>query len=714
MTLAFAVSIAADWDEPHWAAFAVAFCSLATGGESLLKGALRIFGTFLGGAVALTLIGLFPQDRWLFPFLVSVWIGFCTWKMTGTSRWYFWFVAGFTVPLLSMLSAAEKTDPFDVAVLRGQQTLLGIIVFTLVSSFVFPSSSRQRLIATLREQVDALHSVFEELMADLRATPDTKNDARQAADIRTAAFHRQSGLLANLDAAVLDSFTVSDARRAWRAAITALADLLDELERFRLGIPELKEADAEQRLSGLEEYSAEIRKRLKAAAALMAGEDAEPTARDSGLAIEDSPNERMALFQRAALNLAHSRLKEIDRASRDLLFAAAAVRGLPVVQQGSDAHASDPPSSSATWQPDPERLAGVARAMTAFWLAYLTYVYIPDVPSWVALISLSTTLGMLLSVLPALPISSLILPGLLAIVVGGAMHILVMPHLSGFLGLGTMIFLVSFVICWIWHTPSTAIGRSFSLAFFATLIQISNPQVYSFTFVANFAVAFLIPLGVLTIASALPVSFKPARVIQRLLDRYFVSAVALLETLHKDARHENSWWTRQKRQYHTNQIIRIPGRLSIWVRALPDDALGREGRQSMLDVCESLDALSNRLRDLTALRSTRYDEEWITVMLPDVRPWRLAIQNVLEQLSDAPEEIVTAKLQQSLSARLQRLEDVVDKAIAQGVEDRVGLEQSTNLYRELGAFRGVSEALVAVVARSEKLDWPRFREARFY
>ena len=134
----------------------------------------------------------------------------------------------------------------------------------------------------------------------------------------------------------------------------------------------------------------------------------------------------------------------------------------------------------------------------------------------------------------------------------------------------------------------------------------------------------------------------------------------------------------------------------------------------MLDVCESLDVLSNRLHDLTASRSIRYDEEWVTVMLPNLRPWRLAIQNVLARLSHAPEELVTAKLQQGLSARLQRLEDVVDKAIAQGVEARVGLEQSTNLYRELGAFRGVSEALVAVVERSEKLDWPRFREARFY
>lgn len=294
------------------------------------------------------------------------------------------------------------------------------------------------------------------------------------------------------------------------------------------------------------------------------------------------------------------------------------------------------------------------------------------------------------------------------------MHILVMPHLSGFFGLGTMIFLVAFSICWIWHTPSQAIGRCFSLAFFATLLQISNPQVYSFTFVANFAVAFIIPLGVLTIASTLPVSFKPARVIQRLLDRYFVSAVALLETLHKDARQEDSWWSRQKRQYHTSQITRIPGRLSIWVTALPVDALGPEGRRSMLDVCESLDVLSNRLRDLTALRSTRHDEEWITVMLPNVRPWRLAIQNVLARLSDAPEELVTTKLQQALTARLQCLEEVVDKAIAQGVEARVGLEQSTNLYRELGAFRGVSEAVVTVVERSEKLDWPRFRETRFY
>src|SRR5215470_459582 len=79
--LAYGVALSMDWENAYWAAFAVAFCTLSTVGESLNKGLLRLCGTLLGSLAAVTLIALFPQDRWLFLTCMSVFTGFCIFMM---------------------------------------------------------------------------------------------------------------------------------------------------------------------------------------------------------------------------------------------------------------------------------------------------------------------------------------------------------------------------------------------------------------------------------------------------------------------------------------------------------------------------------------------------------------------------------------------------------------------------------------------------------
>src|SRR5215471_15756566 len=108
IVLACGVALSMDWGHSYWAAFAVAFCTLSTVGESLNKGLLRLSGTLLGSLAAITLIALFPQDRWQFLFGMSLFTGFCAYMMRGTSRWYFWHVTGFSAPLIAL---AGVTDP---------------------------------------------------------------------------------------------------------------------------------------------------------------------------------------------------------------------------------------------------------------------------------------------------------------------------------------------------------------------------------------------------------------------------------------------------------------------------------------------------------------------------------------------------------------------------------------------------------------------------
>lgn len=84
MTIAYGLALALDWEKPYWAAFAVAFVNLATVGRSLNKAGMRLLGTLLGAIAALVVLAWFAQDRWAFILALSLFVGFCSYMMTGS------------------------------------------------------------------------------------------------------------------------------------------------------------------------------------------------------------------------------------------------------------------------------------------------------------------------------------------------------------------------------------------------------------------------------------------------------------------------------------------------------------------------------------------------------------------------------------------------------------------------------------------------------
>jgi len=136
IVISYGIALAMDWDNPYWAAFAVAFISLSTAGQSFNKGAMRMFGTLVGIVAALSLIALFPQQRWSFILATSVYVGICTYLMTGPKKQYFWNVSGFVCVLLCMSAGPDPVNAFDTAILRAQETGLGILVYSLVTTLL--------------------------------------------------------------------------------------------------------------------------------------------------------------------------------------------------------------------------------------------------------------------------------------------------------------------------------------------------------------------------------------------------------------------------------------------------------------------------------------------------------------------------------------------------------------------------------------------------
>src|SRR5215831_3144881 len=239
MVLAYGVALSMDWDNPYWAGFSVAFCSLSTVGESLNKGLLRLSGTLLGSLAALTLIALFPQDRWAFLACMSIFTGFCTFMMFGTSRWYFWNVAGLSVPLLALAGGANAPNDFQTVILRTEETTLGILSYSLVWLLIWPTSTREvfedavRRLVTIHRQLTARY-----LAATIGEPHDVEVEAlrREATQVRA----RLGGLL---DGAEIDSYETWEARHAWRRLIQQLSQLTSTLERWRQSFSEVRELD---------------------------------------------------------------------------------------------------------------------------------------------------------------------------------------------------------------------------------------------------------------------------------------------------------------------------------------------------------------------------------------------------------------------------------------------------------------------------------------
>jgi hypothetical protein len=77
--------------------------------------------------------------------------------------------------------------------------------------------------------------------------------------------------------------------------------------------------------------------------------------------------------------------------------------------------------------------------------------------------------------------------------------------------------------------------------------------------------------------------------------------------------------------------------------------------------------------------------------------------------SGEPAQALRLRLDRQLAALTERVARVYEEARRVGLKD----EDFENMYRLLGAYRGVSEAVVEHARLAGTIDWARWQESRF-
>ena len=705
MTIAYGIALHMDWEKPYWAGFAVAMISLATAGQSLNKSALRMLGTLVTTVVALIFIALFAQDRWLFMLFLSAYVGFCTYMMAGKKHQYFWHVCGFVCVVICMDAGPNSINAFETALLRAQETGLGILVYSLVSILIWPISSR----ADFEAAACKLSSTQKQLYRSYLDLMSGERNVGEAQALRTQELQEQTRFGQLLDAAETDTYEVWEVRQQWGRYRSQAAELTETMERWRESFAEVKALDLSRLLPNLAPFGAELDERLAQIGRMLANQPPERQPAAMDLALDAAEVGALSHFHKAALAVTRSRLQHLELLTRSLFDSLSDIKGFGQ----SITEADTVPRPPVGFVPDPDRLTGAVRVILSMWLAYLALIYVDGMPGGAGFVSMAVPFLMALATMPQASVSLLFMPAAVSVLFGGLVHIFVMPQLSSFIGLGLLIFAVTFAICYLFAAPRQVLGRIFGLAMFVTLASISNEQTYSFLKVANTALMFALLFLILAITAHVPFSLRPERVFLRLLGRFFRSCEYLMSTMRWDPQRSVARLDRWRDAFHAREVSTLPRKLGVWGPHIDTKVLPGTSPQQVQAVVTSLQGLTYRMQELFEERGNPQAQFLVQELQAEVRAWRLRVQETFQRLSEDPAAGEREAFRTRLAEIMDRLEERIKGTLDKAAEGQLRVQDGENFYRLLGAYRGVSEALVNYAGSTGTIDWTQWEEARF-
>ena len=566
VTVAYAIALSMDWDRPYWAAMAVAMCSLATLGDSLTKAAHRMLGTALAIGMTLLILSLTIQERWWFMVALSAWLAFCAYRAPGSRTPYVWQTGGF-------ISAIIAIDASGIPVLAVAQARA----------------------ATQRELFQACRRLL--------GTGEGGDDVKQ---LRAQLLQQQNQFDQLLESARADTAEVAETIGQWRRYQHQAAALTEELVRWQQGFVELRALDLAELVPGMEAFDDEIERRLGEIERMLGGQAPEHAPETVTLSLAPGAQAGLQHFDAAALTVAASRLERIESSTRSLFDLVADIEGFDRPEAGVAPQAPGTPQPQMPPVPwfllDPDQLSGAVRVLAAVWLAYLVYLYVPDIPGGTLIVVLTAALSVLTAPMPQVPMTMLISPLLSAVLFASVFHVLVMWRFESFLGLGPLIFMVVFGYCYLFPDLRHMLNRMIGLAFFFIIASITNEQSYSFLRVAGASLGMSLAVVVLIVTAYVPHLPLAEQAFMRLSRRFFRSCAWLVSDLSSEAAHGETRPMRWRRAYHLREVTTLPRKLAVWGMFINPKALPGTTPAQVTAVVSTVQGLMGRLQELREAR----------------------------------------------------------------------------------------------------------------
>ena len=705
MAISYGIAMQLGWENPKWAGMAAAVISLSTAGQSLNKGAMRMLGTLVALVTSLSFLALFAQDRWLFMVFVSLYLGFCTYMVAGKKRVYFWFVSAFVCLLISVSGGADSQNAFYTGLTRAQETGLGILVYALVSVFLWPQSSAAKLDGVSRKLFTVqlqLYRVYCGLITGERTGEEYKKLKLQEIQLLG-----QFGQI--LMAAQTDTYTVWEVRHQWQRLNSQATALMEALERWRETFIAIRKLDLAELLPNLKAVFDQIDHRLEQIERMLSGKEPIPAPSRTSLKTNREKFRSLTHFQQAAVAVTRAQINDLDHISQSLFDDVQDIKGIkPTTRE-----------SRRTTRPildpvlDPDRLKVAFQVMLTLWISFLVWVYVN--PPGHDMFVFFATLMALIAAMAHQSVSIMFWPFVYGSAVTGILYIFVMPHLSGYTQLGLMIFGVTFGYYYLFWQPQQALIKFAGIGVFIALTSIQNQQTYSFAAIANSAAMIILGCMLAIAVQFILGSPRPEKAFLRLVARFCRHSEFLLSRVALDRDEHRGLVKRWQMVIYRNDLLEIPAKLAVMGQRFDYKLLSGQTPEQVQTLVNGLQAIAYWIKELVEVRELPQADLLVAAALEDLRAWRLTAQELLRLWADDPAlaALQSAEIRDRLVARISRLEAQIGETFCNVEEGNLSEGEFENFYRILGAFKGLSESGIEYSQIAQGIDWALWKEARF-
>ena len=257
------------------------------------------------------------------------------------------------------------------------------------------------------------------------------------------------------------------------------------------------------------------------------------------------------------------------------------------------------------------------------------------------------------------------------------------------------------------------LGRALGLAMFVTIASISNEQSYNFLSVANTAMMFPLIFLVYATTAYLPWSPRPERRFMRLLGRYFRSSEYLTSIMRQDPGSAPTRLEQWKQAFHARELATLPQKIGTWAPHIDTSTLPGTSPEQVQSLVTSLQVLTYRMQELDEAGGNPQAQQLVKELLADFRGWRLRVQQTFQRLSQDPAAGEQATFRTGLNEIMKHLEARTRDTLDKTPDGQLNERDEENFYHLLGAYRGVSEALIEYAGSAENIIWEHWREERF-
>jgi len=704
MTLAYGGALSMGWDKPMYAGLVVSLMSLETIGQSLNKASMRMFGTLAAAALALTILSFFAQAPWLLMVWLSLVVGYCAYMACGTKQQYFWTVCGFTCVIFTVSGGDDSAQTFHTVMVRLQETGLGILVYSLVSLFLWPVHSEGNLLAAAGKLAATQQQLFQSYLDVMKG----EQPAASLQELRTQESQLQARMGQMLEAAESDSHAIAEQKPVWERYRLLTVGFAASLDRWKESLADARSLDLGRMMPHLSAVVTELDGRLAQVARMMGGHKPERSPADMDLSMDKAAVATLSPFNKASLVLFRAHLKQLDTQTRDLFDVVSEIKqfGPPAAV----AETGRPPR--APFVLDPDRMTGVVRVMASLWLAYLAVVYVNGMPGGPEFVIITGSFVMALVAMPQVSVWKISVPLAMGVLCAAIVYLLVMPRLSSFLGLGTVLFVVTFGYCYLFADPRKALGKALGLAMLAAVTSIANQQSYNFMTVATMALIFPFCFLLLSVTAHIPFSPRPEKAFLRLLVRFFRSYEYLLSAVQRDPKQPVTRWARRRQAYHAHDVATLPAKLRLWARFINLSELPGTSAEHLQVLQSGLQRLAERMQELLEEQRKPQSPFLRQKLGEDVRVWYRAAEQAVHALCEgaAGEQ---ERLRAGLVDVMHRLETRIAEVINEVPHGQLGPQDGENFCRLLGVYRGLSETIVELAGTADVIDWRVWQEERF-